>query len=189
MITINNLEIIAVICCFLNIYLVARAQAINFIFGIFTVSLYFVIFFKTKLYADMLLQLIFLILQFYGWYQWVSKMDSDHMVSIKKGSSSLLFYTFLITVTLFVTICTILSSYTDSTTIYMDSLITTLSLVAQWMMSRKLLIHWWFWMVADIFSIKIYIFKGLYFTSLLYVILFFICIYGYLNWKKQLEFK
>jgi nicotinamide mononucleotide transporter len=185
MLNINNLEILAVICCFINIYLVARAKILNFVFGSAAVSLYFIIFFQTKLYADMCLQLIFLILQFYGCYQWLSKTDGFSKIFIQKSSSIFLLYTFLITTILFTVISSILSSYTDSTTVYMDSLITSLSLVAQWLMSKKFLIHWGFWMVADIFSIKIYLFKGLYFTSLLYAFLFIICIYGYLNWKKQ----
>jgi nicotinamide mononucleotide transporter len=186
MITINHLEMAAVICCFFNIYLAARAHVLNFLFGTIAVSLYSIIFFQTKLYADMFLQLIFLVLQFYGCYQWSYKIDTVTDTSIKNSPPMFFFFSFFVTAILFITISFILSSYTDSTTIYMDALITSLSLVAQWMMSKKILIHWWFWMIADIFSIKIYIVKGLYFTSILYAILFFICMYGYLNWKKQL---
>lgn len=183
MININNLEIVAVLSCFINIYLAARNHILNFLFGIITVSLYFIIFFQAKLYADMLLQLIFLILQFYGWYQWLAKTNHVN-ISIKQISPIMLLYVVMCTVILFTLMSFILRFYTDSTTIYMDSLITALSLVAQWMMSKKFLSHWWFWIIADIFSIKLYIAKELYFTSLLYAFLFFICIYGYLNWKK-----
>lgn len=184
---INHLEILAVICCFINIYLAARAHVLNFLFGIAAVSLYFVIFFNAKLYADMSLQLVFLVLQFYGGYQWLSKKATVSNVFNEPFKTTYLIYGLLITAFLFITIAVILARYTDSTTIYIDAFITALSLVAQWMMSRKWLVHWWIWMVVDIISIKVFLVKELYFTSILYAILFILCIYGYLNWKKQLN--
>jgi nicotinamide mononucleotide transporter len=187
MTNLHSLEIIAVLCGVLNIYLAARAHLLNWVFGIATVSLYFIIFFKTKLYADMSLQLIFFVLQFYGWYLWMFGSETHSKIAIQKKSKLIFFYCICAASFLFIPISYILFSYTDSTTIFIDALITALSLVAQWMMSKKWLEHWWLWMIIDIISIKMFLQKELYFTSGLYAVLFFICVYGYLNWQKQMK--
>src|SRR5579872_3993236 len=64
------LEPIATIALLINVYLAARANILNFLFGAIGVLLYFLIFYQVKLYADMSLQLVYLSLQFYGYYQW-----------------------------------------------------------------------------------------------------------------------
>lgn len=181
----SHLETIAVACCFINIYLVAREHILNFLFGSIAVVLYFIIFLNAKLYADMCLQLVFFALQFYTCYQWLSgrKISSP---PIRLFSPILLTYSALFAVVLFAMVVFILSRYTDSTTIYMDAAITVLSLVAQWMMSKKWLAHWWLWMIVDLLSIQVYLLKGLYSTSILYAVLFLLCIYGYFNWQKQM---
>jgi nicotinamide mononucleotide transporter len=184
MTNIHTLETIAVICCFINIYLIARANIFNYLFGIVTVLSYFIIFLKTKLYADMSLQIVFLVLQFYGWYQWKFGAKTIILASINKATTTSLLCMTIITAILFAIISTILFKFTDSTTVYLDALITSLSLVAQWMMSKRWLAHWVVWMLVDLVSIKTYLMKDLYFTSTLYSILFLLCIYGYYSWKK-----
>lgn len=86
---------------------------------------------------------------------------------------------------IFITISYILKHYTDSTTVYADTWITSISLLAQWMMSKKYLQHWLLWILVDLCSIILYLYKSLYLTSLLYFIFLLLCIKGYKNWKSQ----
>ncbi len=185
MINSHLLEVLAVSCCLVNIYLITRANVLNWLFGVVTVSLYFVIFLKAKLYADMSLQVVFLGLQFYGWYRWLFGSETHSTLAIRKAPPLYFAVSFVLAAVLFFLISFILTNYTDSTTIYQDAFITALSLAAQWLLSQKWLQHWLLWMVVDIVSIKVYLLKHLYFTSGLYAILLMLCIYGYYNWRKQ----
>lgn len=180
------IEVIAFISGIVNIYLLTRCSLWNWFFGIITVSLYAIIFFRTKLYADMGLQGVFLIFQFYGLYQWCygnrgKKPIAMQIMHYSKGLSLV-----LAAIVLFVSISFILKHNTDSTTIYADTTITTLSLIAQWMMSKKYLHHWVLWIVIDFISIGLYISKNLYLTSLLYSVFLLLCIKGYYRWRETL---
>lgn len=183
------IEALAFISGLINIYLLTRCSLWNWLFGIITVSLYAIIFFNTHLYADMSLQGVFLIFQFYGLYHWYyGNRDKKKPIGIKiMMSYSTGLSLFLAAIVLFTSISFILKHHTDSTTIYADAMITTLSLIAQWMMSKKYLYHWVLWIVIDLISIGLYISKTLYLTALLYSIFMALCIRGYYQWKETLN--
>lgn len=180
------LETPAVIFGLLNIYLAARANILNWLFGIFSICLYIVIFFQVKLYADMSLNVIFLLLQFYGWYEWLHGGEKRSELRVTHATKQVHGIAILATGILFVVVAYILQHYTDSTTVYFDSFTTALSLVAQWMMTRKWLENWWLWIVVDVISVKMYLIKHLYLTAGLYAVFLFLCVMGYFTWKKSL---
>lgn len=177
------LEIPAAICSLINIYLAARANIWNWLFGIFTVSLYLIIFFEVKLYADMSLQLIFLLMQFYGWYQWLYGGKHRSVLNIKFTPLAAWKGLALAGLLGGISLSWILKTYTDSTQIALDVTAATLSLIAQWQMSKKYLENWLIWILVDIISIYMYLTKQLYFTAGLYFILMSICLSGYRSWK------
>lgn len=183
----HQLELIATCSGLVNIYLVARANIWNWFFGIITVSLYLIIFLQVKLYADMALQMVFFCLQFYGFYQWRYGAALRTPLKVQQAKVRTLCRTAFITVAAFASIACLLHYYTDSKTVLLDAAVTALSLVAQWMMSKKWLEHWLLWMLVDVISVIMYLTKQLYFTTGLYTILFLICLYGYLTWRKQLK--
>jgi len=182
MLTPTILEISASIAAIINVYLAARANIWNWFFGIITVTLYAIVFWKVKLFADMSLQIVFLLLQFYGWYAWrhidpfstltISRCDLlDYLVGTIGLVALFGGYVFVL-------------KLTTSTTVYIDAITTSLSLVAQWLLCRKRLENWLLWMIVDLISIKMYVMKELYVTSGLYFIFLIICILGYWEWKK-----
>jgi nicotinamide mononucleotide transporter len=81
----------------------------------------------------------------------------------------------------------LLRRFTPSTVPFADGLTTALFLTAQYMMSRKLLENWWFWVIGDALVIALYIYKHLYLTSALYVVFMAMCIAGLLEWHKALR--
>lgn len=183
----NHLEMIAALCGLVNIYLIARASMWNWVFGIANVTLYMFIFFKVKLYADMSMQFIFLNLQFYGIYCWCfgGNNHSGEMIdSIKLSTAIKATLSFLI---LFISIAYILENYTDSTTVISDSITTAMSLVAQWMMSKKYIEHWFVWLVVNVISIQMYLVKSLYLTAGLYAVFIIAVIYGFITWTQILR--
>ncbi len=182
----HYLEAPATIAGLINVYLAARANIWNWLFGIITVTLYMLIFYQVKLYADMSLQFIFLILQFYGCYQWLYGGKNHAELDVQRASYSIYLFALSLTLILFAFIAFILHTYTDSTTVIIDAITTAMSLVAQWMMSKKWVENWWLWILVDVISIKMYLFKLLYLTSGLYAVFFIICCMGYMTWRKQL---
>jgi nicotinamide mononucleotide transporter len=181
------LEVFAFISGIVNIYLLTRCSLWNWFFGVITVSLYAIIFFNTKLYADMSLQGIFLFFQFYGLYQWCYGTHEKQLIGIQVINYSTCLSLILTTVILFVGISFFLRHNSDSTTVYADATITALSLIAQWMMSKKYLHHWILWIIIDVFSIGLYINKTLYLTALLYFVFMLLCIKGFFEWKGTLS--
>ncbi len=181
------IETLAFMSGVVNVYLLTRCSLWNWLFGIITVSLYTIIFFNTKLYADMCLQGVFLIFQFYGLYQWRYGSSEKNPLVIQVINNSTGLSLVLAAIILFFSISFILKYNTDSTTIYADAAITTLSLIAQWMMSKKYLHHWVLWIVVDLLSIGLYISKTLYLTALLYSVFMLLCIKGYYQWRETLN--
>ncbi len=181
-----SIEAIAFTSGIVNIYLLTRCSLWNWFFGILTVSLYAIIFFNIKLYADMSLQGVFLFFQFYGLYQWCYGKENKP-IAMQVLSLSTCLSLVVATIILFIGISFILKYNTDSTTVYADATITALSLIAQWMMSKKYLQHWILWIIIDLISINLYIGKSLYLTSLLYLVFMLLCIKGYYQWRETLN--
>ncbi|MDQ8040086.1 MAG: nicotinamide riboside transporter PnuC [Cellulomonas sp.] len=175
------MEISAFIIGLLNIYFATKASFWNRFFGTITVILYMFIFFNAKLYADTGLQVVFLMFQFYGIYQWLYGSKGKPL-SIQLGSKYIYYPILAASTILFAIITFILKNYTDSLTTYADALVTACSLVAPWMMSKKYLQHWILWIFVDSISIVLDVFKVLYLTVFLYFIFLVLCIKGYNNW-------
>ena len=183
-ITIQTLEFPAALFGLCNVYLAAHANRWNWLFGIATTSLYIIIFLNVKLYADTGLQGVFLLLQFHGYYQWLYGGTNRTTLVIERANLQTWVKAGLATITILSFLTYLLTRFTDSTTVYSDALITTLSLIAQWMFNNKWLENWLLWIVVDVISVGVYLEKSLYFTSVLYALLLIIAIFGYLHWKS-----
>ncbi|OGT33130.1 MAG: hypothetical protein A3C44_06025 [Gammaproteobacteria bacterium RIFCSPHIGHO2_02_FULL_39_13] len=181
------IEVPATLTAFLNIYLAARANIWNWLFGFFAVILYAFIFYHTRLYGDMTLQAVYLLFQFYGWYQWKSGGDKATALPISKTPHSQYYILSAAFFILFALFFVLLKHYTNSTTPFIDAFTTALSLVAQWMMCKKWLENWVAWMVLDFISLYMYFSKELYLTMGLYATFFILCVMGYQAWKRELS--
>lgn len=184
--TLNHiLEIPAVVFGVLCVYLAARESAWNFLFGFLMCGIYFILDFSVRIYADMTLQIIFIAFQFYGFYQWRygSKNHTERHISF--ASRKILLVAVIAIAVIAAIYAVILKMYTDSQLIPLDVAATSMSIVAQWMMSKKWVENWWLWIVINIVSIVMYALTGLYFTALLYVLLLGVAIFGAITWQKR----
>ena len=181
------IEIPATITAFVNIYLAARANIWNWLFGLFAVTLYGIIFYLTRLYGDMTLQLVYFCFQIYGWYQWRHGGESHGELSVHKTPRSFYFTGSIALCILTGVFYWILSHYTNSNTALIDAFTTALSLIAQWMMCKKWLENWSLWIALDVISLYMYSYKGLYLTTLLYAAFIVLCVMGYRQWKLALR--
>ena len=178
-------EIIAVILGLISVYLTTRQNVWCYPLGIISVFVYIFIFREVKLYADMGLQVFFIVLQAYGWYEWLYGGKDHSALNVSWASRSV--YTINI---LFIAIATAILGYTlhkltDASLPYVDSFLAVLSMSAQWLMAKKYIENWILWIIVNIGSIGMYGYKGLYFTMFLFAVYFGLAIFGYKEWKKS----
>ena len=183
----NWIEVFGVISGLLFLYFEIKENYLMWPLGLITSALYFVIFFKSKFYADMSLQIYYVAISVYGWYFWTKggKTDKKEDVSISKLNLKQGVMYLVISAILFVLYTNILVKYTDSPLPYWDSFTTALSIVATFMLTRKIIEQWLIWVVVDAVSLGLYIYKGLYPTAILFTVYTLLAVVGYLQWKKS----
>jgi nicotinamide mononucleotide transporter len=185
----NKIEILGAILGILYIFFSIRQNIFTWPTGLLTSALYIFVFFQSKFYADMGLQVYYVGISIYGWYYWAKKQKSENTdtVQVKQTRKILWIKLTAVTSLLYVVILFILLNFTDSPVPFMDSLTTALSIVATWMLARKHIEQWLIWIVVDLISIGLYIYKDLWPTVILFVVYTIMAALGYIEWKKDLK--
>jgi nicotinamide mononucleotide transporter len=184
----NWLEILGFITALFSIYLQIKQKAAYWPVSMLMVSLYIVIYYNSKFYADMSLQFYYLFVSVYGWYFWVSgkrERISKKKITVARTTKHQKISLLLLTIVFFGVISYILKNFTDSPIPYGDALTTAISFTATWLLAKKYIENWLLWLVANPISVGLYIYKGLYLTAILFIILSFLAVVGYLQWKKD----
>jgi nicotinamide mononucleotide transporter len=182
----NRWEILAVIFGIVSVYLSTRENIWSWPTALVNVSLYFVVFLEAKLYADMGLQVVYFALSLYGWYEWLYGGEHRTELHVSRTSRPLGVRLVLVGLASAAVLGTVLARFTDAALPYLDSVTTSTSLVAQWMMTRKILENWAVWAVVDVVYIGMFIFKHLYLTAGLYSVFLVLAVMGYFQWKRSL---
>ena len=146
---------------------------------------FIVIYYQVGLYADSAISIYYLLLEFMVG-MWLRHAPDKGEAYLAHALSKLLLPMFVVLLVVFVLIGIILETYTDSTVPWWDSLTTSLSIIAMWMLAHKYVEQWLVWLVVDIVSCGIYIYKDLYFTSFLYG-LYTVIAFCYLKWKQLMN--
>jgi nicotinamide mononucleotide transporter len=179
------LEISGVISGIGCVYLAARNNIWSWSLAIISVSLYIIIFYDAKLYADTGLQVYFLITNIYGWYFWSRKSEMDKKVPVSFANGKLILLSLIAIVIFTLLLGTFLYKGTDAAFPYIDSFCTACSLVAQLFLARKIIENWLIWIFVDIIYIGVYMIKDLHLTAGMYALYVLIAAMGYINWKKE----
>ena len=182
----NRFEIIAAIFGVVSVYLSVRQNIWSWPTAIINVAMYIVVFYRSKLYSDTGLQVVYVVLNFYGWYQWLYGGKNRTELPVARTGARLGAILVVIGLVSTAALGTFVSHNTDAALPYMDALTTSTSLLAQWMMTKKLLENWIVWVSVDVVYIGMYIYKDLYVTSALYAVFLVLSVMGYLEWKRSL---
>lgn len=148
---------------------------------------YIWIFFRSKFYAGMGINIYYFFAAIYGWIKWTGRQSDGREPPIRRTPPRLIFPLTSIGILLFAAIAFLLSHYTDSPVSMADSLITALSIIGMWMLAHKHLEQWWVWIAVNILSCGIYFWRGLYPTSILYAIYSVISVMGYFKWRGLMQ--
>jgi nicotinamide mononucleotide transporter len=185
----NYIEFLGAILGIVYVFFSIRQNILTWPVGLLTSILYVWVFFDSKLYADMGLQMYYVIISVYGWYEWLNgnQESAGSKLKVSHLSLNLGLLLSLISLILFVFIWFILSFFTDSQVPVADALATALSIVATWMLARKILEHWLVWIFVDTFSIGLFVYKGLLATVILFAVYTTMAVVGFIEWRKEIN--
>jgi nicotinamide mononucleotide transporter len=179
------IEYVAAVFGILSVYLVTRQNIWAWPTGIVNVGLYAAVFFAARLYADMGLQVIYLILSAYGWYAWLYGGAQHTALRVSRISRRAGLTVLLLNAAGWLALASLLDRHTDAALPWLDSALTTTSLAAQWMMTRKLLENWLVWIAVDTVYVPMYFSQALYPTAALYAVFLVLALVGYRDWRHS----
>ena len=183
------LEYFGVITGLAYLILEIRQHRAMWIVGFITSFLYIFVFFLSKFYADMSLNIYYVCISIYGFMQWrtkpVEQQDHSRDIVYHHLKTGLGFLLAGITLILYTLLYFILSRWTDSPVPAGDAFTTALSITATWMLARRILEHWCVWVVINLVSVILYYQRELYPTCFLFICYGILAIVGWVNWKKK----
>ena len=182
-------EILGTVAGLLYLWLEYRASIYLWVASIVMPALYLVVYYDAGLYADMGINIYYLLIAIYGWAAWrygfsLRRGSEGRELPISHTPAGLWLPLAGLTVLLFVAIAQVLIHFTDSTVPWADAFTTALSVVGMWMLARKYIEQWWVWLVVDVASVALYVYKDLHFTAVLYALYAVVAIFGYRKWKQ-----
>jgi len=166
------------------VFLAARRNIWNFPLGIANNLVFIVLFFGAALYADLGLQIVYLVLGVTGWYGWSRHRAADDRALITRMPRRSILPLAVAAVAGTAIIAYALHSYTDSTTEIADAATTAVSLVAQYMLNRRWLENWFVWIAVDVAYVGLFLYKGLNITAALYLLFIGLCLFGLRGWIR-----
>jgi nicotinamide mononucleotide transporter len=213
----NFIEIFGAVTGIIYVFLEIRQTIWLWPVGIVTSAVYICVFFSSKIYADMSLQVYYLAISILGWYWWVRgtrvrrsfseggghraistghsaqssaqevagdiKNEELQVTRLKLKTGLVLTAVFIL---LYITMYLVLTRLTDSPVPVRDSFITSMSIIATWMLARKIYEHWYLWIVVNFVSAVLFLTRGLYPTVILYVVYGIMSFVGLVEWKKTI---
>lgn len=179
----SAIEWFGTITGFFCVYLAAKQHVLNWPVAILSVLAYVFIFFEYKLYGDAVLQLYFLGTCIYGWYYWLKRKENHQKPIVSLSKTEYAGVIALIIVLSFL-LGAFLDKFTDTDVPYIDGACTSISFVAQFLMTRKVLQNWLLWIVVDICYVPLYLYKNLALTAVLYTLYLVLATMGYFDWRR-----
>lgn len=167
--------------------LLVRQNIWNWPLGIANNLVFILLFYRTGLYADVGLQAFYVAISIYGWWSWLHGGRDHGALTVSRIPPLPAVLLVLAVAATTAALAWLLRHFTNSTVPVLDSLITALSLAAQFMMTRKWLENWLVWIAANCISVGLLIYKGLYVTSGLYLVYQVLCVLGWVAWRRALR--
>lgn len=183
------LEIVAVIFGFLSVWYSKQNKLLVFPTGMISTLIFVYLLLKWELLGDMMINAYYFCMSVYGWYIWTRKVDDTHVTQISKTTTKEKKQSIAIFIATLVFVFIVYKTFDkwNGWVAYVDTITTAIFFVGMWLMARRKLENWIFWIIGDVISVPLYFYKGFTFTSFQYLGFTVIAIFGYLAWKKNLS--
>lgn len=182
-------EILATITGFCCVFFEIKQKIALWYFGIISAALFLLVFFHQSFYAYALFQVYFIATSIYGLTQWKkSEKATGEEMPISRISLRLFVILLVLAVVLTFGLWRVLLTVNENSTYaFFDAVISTLSIIATWMLAKKYIEQWGAWFIADAISVGVFFSRGLYPTTLLYTAYVVMAVTGFILWRKQLK--
>ncbi|MGM8360335.1 nicotinamide riboside transporter PnuC [Flavobacterium sp. ARAG 55.4] len=185
------LELMGVFFGLASVWFAKKDNILVFPTGLISTFIYAYLLWKWELLGDSMINGYYFIMSIYGWYHWTRKKggEEEFPVSlITKKEKSTAVVIFILTLVFVYLVYQYFDKFINWFN-YVDTFLTATFFVGMWLMAKRKIENWIFWIVGDFISIPLYFFKGYTFTALQYLIFTILAIYGYLEWKEILNKK
>jgi len=183
------LELFAVTMNIFSVIYAKRNSILVYPTGLIGTGIFVYILYNFSLLGDMIINFYFVLMSIYGWYYWAQKKEGEILHNVSRTSTNEYYFILMLGITSLLSIYFIYSFYDkwDSWTAYVDTTTTAIFFVAMYLMARRKVESWIFWIIGDIITIPLYFYKGLTISSIQYLIFLILAILGYISWKKILN--
>ena len=183
------LELFAVI---MNITSVVYAKQNNILVyptGLIGTGIFVYILLNFSLLGDTIINAYFFLMSIYGWYFWSRKKDEVFINQVSTINRNEIKYLFILAFSSLIFIYFVYDYFDkwNNWTAYVDNITTAIFFVAMWLMARRKIESWIFWIIGDLITVPLYFYKGLTISSIQYIIFLILAVLGYISWKKILD--
>jgi nicotinamide mononucleotide transporter len=183
--TTSALEILSFILSVATVVLSIRQNHWSWLFAIVSSAMYGVVFYKSLLFGDMGLQVVFIIVSMWGWYQWLYGGAKHDALKVTRSTNDGWAWGIAAWLAGFVLLAMFLDRWTPTDVPYIDGFLTAGSLLGQVLLSRKKVENWIVWIVVDILYVGLYVYKGLMLTAILYAVFVVLAGLGLAAWYRE----
>lgn len=180
------IEVFGASCSLLAVWYLRKQNILYWPFNLINSMVYFFVFYSKGLYAQMSMQIVYILLCIYGIIEWLKHINSGKTVPVmhipKKTLIGIAVTGSILTGVLYL----ILKQYTDSNVPFLDALITSFSLIGTWLFTKRYVETWLIWIVIDVVGIGLFIHKTMYPTAVLYLIFIGMATHGYFSWRRNI---
>jgi nicotinamide mononucleotide transporter len=181
------LEATAVFFGLLSVWFARKANIWVYPTGIISTSIYIYITLYIGLYADTFINTYYTAMSVYGWYVWTRVGPNDEPTPVSRMQNNERWFATVFLIGAIALLYFILQHYTDSDVPFIDATTTGIAFVAMWLMAKKKVENWSFWIAADLISIPLYLYKGLALTAFQFTVFLILAILGLVEWRKILK--
>ena len=182
----SAVEWLGFICSLAYIILIAFENSWGWLFGIIASILTVYLCYTGNLFFESGLNIFYVVIGFYGWYEWLYGSEEKKELHITKLSLLRNSYLIILGIIIWIPFAFFAKKYSTQVMPYLDAFITAFSIIATWMTAKKLIENWLYWIILDSFGILLFANRGFYLYALLNIIFISMSVSGYFSWRKKL---
>ena len=183
------LELFAVIMNITSVVYAKRNNILVYPTGLIGTGIFVYILLNFSLLGDTIINAYFFSMSIYGWYFWSRKKDKVFVNQVSTINTNEIKYLFILAFSSLIFIYFVYDYFDkwNNWTAYVDNITTAIFFVAMWLMARRKIESWIFWIIGDLITVPLYFYKGLTISSIQYIIFLILALLGYISWKKILD--